>query len=321
MKDPGYRRSQGLVGAMAAVAFCLLEVMTGGRAWAADPVNAVAVLPLEIEGNVPAGRPALESAVSRGLAVLSGPTIGATESAAKLGASGAKVPCATEACWTAAGKAIDARYLVAGKIERKGPLFEVRFRLMDAPSGRLLATETNKCEVADCSVAELCRTTVRELVRQTLGEPAATTAPALTPPPPGEPPPRPAAEPAAPILEPSPAGETAALHQEQPAPVPRAARIPAVVPIVAIVAGAAALGAGAYYLKREGDCTDSEEPCQTFHDTIWGGVGWTAGGVALVGTGVVMAVLRARARDGGSGSEGGTTLSFGPSSAFISGRF
>jgi hypothetical protein len=319
MKDPGYRLSRGLLVALAGLAFCLLEGVAGGRAWAADPVNAVAVLPLEIEGNVPAGRPALESAVSRGLAVLSGPTIGATESAAKLAPTGAKVPCATEACWTAAGKAIDARYLIAGRVERKGPLFEVRFRLVDAPSGRLLATETNKCEVADCSVAELCRTTVRELVRQTLGEPAATTAAALTPPPPGDAPVRSAEPPAAPILEEAPAGETAGLHQEQPAPPVRSAsRIPLAVPIVAIVAGAAALGVGGYYLKREGDCTNNDRPCQRFERTVWGGVGWAAGGVALVTTGVVLAVLRSR---GATESGGGTTLSLGPNGALVSGRF
>jgi hypothetical protein len=320
MRDPGYRWSRGLVTVVGGLAFCLLEVIGGARAWAADAANAVAVLPLEIEGNVPAGRPALESAVSRGLAVLSGPTIGATEAAARLAPSGAKVPCATEACWTAAGKAIEARYLVAGKVERKGPLFEVRFRLVDAPSGRLLATESNKCEVADCSVAELCRTTVRELVRQTLGDPgnAATTgsmAPAAASQPVAAPPA--AARPATPVQDAGSSNESAGLRQELSAPAPRASRIPAAVPVVAIVAGVAALSVGGYYLKRDGDCRGSERPCQRLHDTLWGGLGWAAGGTALITTGIVTAVLRSHA----GGPAGSTTLSLGPNAAFVSGRF
>lgn len=293
-----------------------VTLLGAGVAAAAEPVNAVAVLPLEIEGNVPAGRPALESAVSRGLTVLSGPTIGATEAMTKLVTTGVKVPCATEACWTAAGKAIDARYLVAGKVERKGPLFEVRFRLVDAPSGRLLATETNKCEVADCSVAELCRTTVRELARQTLGEPGLAAAPA------GTPAPAPVAEsekPATPILEPASPAESGDLHQ-QATPVRSASRIPAVVPVLAIIGGAAAIGTGAFYIKRDGDCQRRDVQCQRFHDTLWGGVGWAAGGTALLTTGIVLAVVRARAGDE-SAATSGPMLSIGPRSAFITGRF
>src|SRR5687767_6418652 len=91
------------------------------RALAQPPAaetNTVAVLPLEIVGNVPAGRPALETAVTRGLTVFSGPTIEATHASAKLTAAKAKLPCADAECWTAAGKTLGARYLVAGQVER-----------------------------------------------------------------------------------------------------------------------------------------------------------------------------------------------------------
>ena len=126
------------------------------------------MLPLEVVGNVPAGRPALEAAVARGLTMFAGTTVEATQASARLTAAGAQVPCQDAACWTAAGKAVGARHLVAGRVERKGANFEVQFRLLEGATGRLLATETNKCEAADCSVAELTRQTVRELARQML---------------------------------------------------------------------------------------------------------------------------------------------------------
>ena len=319
-----------LMGTLALAFSSAFQVAAAG---AAEPSNAIAVLPLEIEGNVPAGRVALESAVSRGLAVVSGPTISAPESVAKLTPAGAKVPCASEACWMAAGKAIAARYLVAGKVERKGPLFEVRFRLVDAPTGRMLATENNKCEVADCSVAELCRQTVRELVRQTLGDP---TRAAMTEPPSvttgGE-----AGGPAAsasagsvsppamqaPILDPSSPEPSSSSLGVTASAEPRASRIPPAVPIVAIAAGVLGLGAGAYYLKLEGDCATGDNPCQRHHRTLWGGLGLLSAGVALVGTGTVLAVLRARAGDeaGAGGDAAPVSISVGPGSAFVSGRF
>ena len=80
----------------------------------------MAVLPLEVVGNVPAGRPALEAAVVRGLTMFTGTTVEATQTSARLIAAGAKLPCEDAACWTAVGKAVGTRHLVAGRVERKG---------------------------------------------------------------------------------------------------------------------------------------------------------------------------------------------------------
>jgi hypothetical protein len=283
----------------------------GARAAADD--GAVAILPLDIVGNVPAGRPALEAAVARGLAVLSGPTMGAAETAGKLASTGLKLPCADGGCWSAAGRAAGARYLVAGTVERKGPLFEVLFRLIDAPAGRLLATEKNGCEVADCSVAELCRQVVRELARQTLGNPEAPSLPPVsesaTPPHTG--------------MAGSAGAQSSLVDRPQ-----AASRVAGFVPVVAIAAGVAALGAGAYYLKRDGDCRNPDlsvrelngtehMDCSRLEDTLWGGLGFAAGGAALVTTGVLLAVFRGRQGE----AEGGTQVSIGPGTLLLSGRF
>jgi hypothetical protein len=129
----------------------------------------------------------------------------------------------------------------------------------------------------------------------------------------------------APILDPAGSGEPGLeLRSGGDQPRPRLARLPLAVPILAIVAGVAGMGAGAYYLDREGDCAVfSENQCQRYHRTRWGGLGWMAGGVAAVGTGVLLAVLRSRAL---SESEAASPapilgLSIGPGSAAVSGRF
>ena len=93
------------------------------------------MLPLDVVGNVPAGRPALEAAVVRGLTMFAGTTVEATQASARLTAAGARVPCQDAACWTAAGKAVGTRHLVAGRVERKGANFEVQFRLFDGSPG------------------------------------------------------------------------------------------------------------------------------------------------------------------------------------------
>jgi hypothetical protein len=301
---------KGLLAALLALGVLLTA---GARDARAGDENAVAIMPLDIVGNVPAGRPALEAAVARGLAVLSGPTVNAAEAAGKLTGAGLKLPCRDGACWSAAGRALGARYLVTGVVERKGPMFAVQFRLVDAPSGRLLATEKNECEVADCSVAELSRQVVRELARQTLGTPPpavrpATNVAAATPPPPDAP------------LAPGASSSLAAQGEGR-------ARVPRFVPVAAIAAGALALGAGAYYLERDGDCRDPDitvyppggaerRDCSRVEDTKWAGLGFAAGGAALVTTGVVLLVRSWRDQP-----EAGTQISVGPGGVLLSGRF
>ena len=231
----------------------LLLLATLPVAWWDAPVAradspALAVLPLEIVGNVPAGRPALETAVTRGLTVYSGPTIEAAQASAKLTAAKAQVPCQEAACWTAAGKTVGARYLVAGHVERKGTMFEVQFRLFDAPSGRLLATENNRCEADDCSVAELCRLTVRELARQTLGgAPMPTTAAPAAAPTPAPKATSSVSTPRPPQAGPAPAPLVATDSAALKASVDRSsARVPGFLAPTAIVAGAAGLAVGAW---------------------------------------------------------------------------
>ena len=133
-------------------------------------VDRVAVIPLDIVGDVPAGRPALEAAVLRGLTIASTPALLPGEAEARLKTGTAQLPCKNADCWSAVGRTLDARYLVTGTVERKGALFAVEFRIVDARAGRMIARESNGCDADDCSVAELCRLTVRELARVTLGQ-------------------------------------------------------------------------------------------------------------------------------------------------------
>ena len=98
--------------------------------------------------------------------------------------------------------------------------------------------------------------------------------------------------------------------------------------MTAIGAGVIMLGAGAYYLKRDGDCRNRDlmvhpptgnigMSCSRVEDTLWGGLGLAAGGVALVTTGVLLTVMRRGSGD----AEGGTQLSIGPCGLLLSGRF
>jgi hypothetical protein len=80
----------------------------------------------------------------------------------------------------------------------------------------------------------------------------------------------------------------------------RTANIPAWAPWTAIGVGAGATVAGVVLLAIDGkqikrDCNaDVDGRCEFLHDTLPGGVVMTVGGVALIGTGVVLAILRRR---------------------------
>ncbi|HEY0708042.1 MAG TPA: hypothetical protein VGG33_14660, partial [Polyangia bacterium] len=139
---------------------------TGNDKSSADKV---AVMPLEIGGTVPAGRPALEEAVRRGIAVVTtAPVIVGSEVTSTLNAAGVRVACTEPACFQAVGRTLRARHLVAGSIDRKGAEFVVEFKVIAAGDGRVLDRQSNRCEAAECSVAELTRLTVLELARGTL---------------------------------------------------------------------------------------------------------------------------------------------------------
>jgi hypothetical protein len=277
--------------------------------------SAVAVLPLEIVGNVPAGRPALDAAVMRGLTMFfAGATIEPTASSARLGAAAATLPCEDAACWTAAGKAVGARHLLAGRVEHKGPNFEVQFRLIDGPSGRLLGTETSSCEAADCSVAELTRQTVRELARQTLSElptaPPGPVAPATTGAPipltPGAPGPS------------SSEGAALGLRQEADRPAgPSTLR--KLLPYGAIALGAGAAAAGGWVIYKDGSCsqwvtTPMGSECNHFRDQMWEGVALTGVGAALLATGIIVAITD-------HADPGAPVVLVGPGSLRLAGRF
>jgi TolB-like protein len=288
------------------------------RAQGASPPpegDAVAVLPLELIGNVPAGRPALEAAVVRGLTMFTGTTVEATQTSARLIAAGAKLPCEDAACWTAAGKAAGARHLVAGRVERKGANFEVQFRLFDGASGRLLATEADKCEAADCSVAELTRQTVRELARTMLsGAPGGKgTAPGTS------------ATGAAATASGS-SSEAASVSPEATAPAAAVevkasvdsgpSTVRRLLPYTAIAAGVGALGAGVFLMSWNNSCAEKTRAgCNRWRQTMWEGVTVTGLGAALLATGAVVAFTdRQDARER-------TVVLIGPGSLMLRGRF
>jgi hypothetical protein len=273
----------GLVGACG--------MLLPARARAAEP-DAIAVMPVEIRGNVQAGRAALEAAIARAAAVAERPVVGAEEAAARLEAAGAASVCEAAACWTAAGRAVGASQLLAGEVERKEGFFHARFRLVEAASGRIVATESNQCDEDDCSVAELCRVTARELLRQTLARP-------------------PGAGPG-PSLAPATAAGGAGAEKDRGAPGVRTWR--ALWPPAAIAVGVAAIGGGAFLVKLDGDCAD--RGCNDLHNTLWGGVATLGAGAALTAAGVAFAL-----RDARPATPAGPSVAVGPGGIVVSGRF
>jgi hypothetical protein len=308
-------RRPGLTPVVAAI---LLASLSPGIAAAqteagSPPVAApdrIAVLPLDVQGDIPASRPALEAAVLRGLTVAAAPSLPAGEAEARLRTTGARVTCEESDCWTALGRAMESRYLIAGKVERKNTMFEVAFEVYDSRSGRMLARDSNKCEADDCSVAELCRMTVRELARQTLSqldEPAA-------------------AEPAPVSAGTPPAAQVASS--------PRAARDRAAAgnnrkwwAAGALAGGALSVAAGALLVRYHYSCAEwipATGECRRLHgsplnEALIGGLAAGAVGVAALTTGVVLLVT-----GGGSSprrASDGLTLSLGLQSLVLSGRF
>jgi hypothetical protein len=272
-------------------------------------------MPLEIVGDIPAGRPALEAAVLRGLTVATVPALTLEETESRLRSATVHPPCDLAECWAAVGRSLQARYLVTGTVERKGPLFAVEFRVVDARLGRVLATESNRCEANDCSVAELCRVVVREMARQTLNQ--APEPPAALP-----------ATAAAPLAERSlaagpgtPQLETTPMSDEPPG-TPRLRRwaIPAIATGIAVAAG------GGVMLRYQYKCANWITPtlCKNYygsdlHELLIGGIAGLGVGAALVTTGIVL-LFRG---DGSSASSAAQApkVSLGPGGISLYGRF
>jgi hypothetical protein len=146
----------------------------------------IALVPIDVSSAVNVRREDLESAVMKGLAVAGLPMVASEDARARAEEAKTELSCQSAQCWSRLGALTNAGYLVSGSAMREGDTFRVQFRLVRASDGRTLASEDNRCDVADCSVAELARRSARELVRQTLGlaGASATSEPA----PPGAPP-------------------------------------------------------------------------------------------------------------------------------------
>jgi hypothetical protein len=297
-----------------------VAVLIGGVLLAlAQPVRAdrsrIAVLPLEIAGDITASRVALEEAVAKGAAVAGQPLVPAEAVAGYL-ATGATAACQVPACWMAVGKAVAASYLLAGSVERADGMFRARFRLVQASDGLVLGSEESECEEDDCSVAELCRLTAREIVRKILGPSPSGSRP-----------------PSDPALVPSAAGgdpveDRTHVQELEAASEPALARPRADLPLwrrvgppVAIGAGVIAIATGAFLVKGDGACAeytlnkDGERVCDKLKDTLGWGVGVLGAGAALVATGLVF-TIRGTRRDGA-----GTNVVIGPGRIALSGRF
>jgi hypothetical protein len=130
--------------------------------------EAIAILPLTVEGSVPARLASLESAVARGLEgplgskVLVGPTV----EIRLLFAGMFRSDCKDPSCWARVGRILSARYLLAGSVRRVNDTFTVSFSLVDSLNGRLVREQQLSCAAEECSVAELSRQAVRELALQ-----------------------------------------------------------------------------------------------------------------------------------------------------------
>jgi hypothetical protein len=295
------------------------------------PGDKVAVLPLVLEGKVPARPAALENAISKGLEVavgaprvMIGPPV-----AQKLNASAVRVACTDPRCWMAVGQALGARHLVTGLVQRKEAMFEVEFQLFDAADGHQVLTEHNKCEATDCSIAELCRLTVLDLARKGLGK---ATAAAASPPAPVQPT---AAAPAAPSAAsggaPSSAAEPAASPSLPPSAPPVVASANELsssataagpswrswYPAVSIGTGVAVGAVGAYFIYKDGKGNCPQKSCRKNYRSMPGGIAGVAGGAVLIASGVVVALLG----EPPASAAHVPRLSVGLNSLWLSGRF
>ncbi len=198
-------------------------------------------------------------------------------------------PCIDDACWARVALQAGASHVVVGTIEKKPGVYRVSLRMLGGVALRILATEENQCESADCSLGELARLSARELARQTL--PSVTADVAV-----------PAATPAA------------------PAPSPGQGHLRRWMPIALLAAGVISIATGAYFIAVDGDCAvrpmDSPNMCLSNYRT--GSEGWAlaSGGAAAAAIGGVLLV-----RSGSTPATATSNLALYPSGLGLGGRF
>jgi hypothetical protein len=274
----------------------LLLLLAAPAARAAD----VALLPLEITGGITASREALEAAVAKGIVAGGQSVLTAPETAAALAAAGRQATCATPGCWVEVGRILGARHLVLGSLERRAGLFHARLQLLRTADGLEATRGEGECEDGDCSIAELGRTTARELMRRGLAERLPAGAASTS------------AIPAGAKAHDSAAGAAALA----PAPTSRV-----LLPAVGVAAGIAALGAGLVLLARDGTCIG--EDCVYRRRTAGVAVATIAVGGVAAALGAVLLVRDAASSGATNGAGSATALSFrlGPGAVALVGRF
>jgi hypothetical protein len=239
--------------------FALLCVLSG-RAFAAETIL---LMPLELSGGLDANRADLESAVAKGLSVAGRPVLRADD-------------------------ASSGTYVVSGNVGREGSTFSASFLLLRASDRQVLNSQSNNCDVADCSVGELVRRSARELVRLSLGRAQETPPPVVAP--------------------------IAVNPQADTGPSSR----PTLLGALSIGAGAVAVGVGAYLIAVDGDCTSTvkNHTCKNLNSTRIGGIASVAGGVAAGALGIYLLVHD-------DSKNGGLSLAVGarPSGLAVAGRF
>jgi hypothetical protein len=172
--------------------------------------------------------------------------------------------------------AVEAPYLLRGKLEVEGRSYLFRLEMVDRKTGSVVASREDRCEI--CTEAEAFETantaasTLKATVfKRTAGPPAtsatgvasvAAATPAIAPPA---------------VVEAKP-DVSSARHAFGWA---------------AIVGGVASAGVGAYLfgIDGQGTCdTMGEMRCPREYETRWGGIGLIGLGIALVGAGVIAIV-------------------------------
>jgi hypothetical protein len=181
--------------------------------------------------------------------------------------------------------AVEAPYVLRGKLEVEGRSYVFRLEMVDRKSGGVVASREDRCEI--CTEAEAFETantaasTLKAAVfkrgstAQAGGGPA--TSSVVT-----------AAAPSAPTSTPAPP----VVVEAKAAPASGARHA---FGWAAIVGGVASAGVGAYLFGIDGSGTCDavgEMRCPRQYDTRWGGIGLVGLGVALVGAGVVALLTR-----------------------------
>ncbi len=284
---------------------CVASLMSLANAQPALAAERVAIAPLELSGNLLAGREELEAAARKGLALSGRDVVGADEVAPKVMAH--TTGCRDDRCWAQLGEEVGATHIIVGSAKKSGATFSVSVRMIEVLGARGIATENNRCDIADCSLAELLRLSVRELGRQTLGRDGQATPPmpslvASAAPAPA------VAAPSSAIASP-PGGHAAAPTGRSGADV---------WPLFVVGTGVLAIGTGAYLVTLDGDCAQrlGGGDCKDFYNT-------NVAGWALVGAGVVAGAvgLVLYLRDGDPSSQVQVSLLAGPAGAALVGRF